>query len=162
MNKVVIITGGSRGIGKKLVEDFAFAGYMVAFTQLTNEQASLELQNNLNNAGNQVICKRMDLAVDEDIVSFVDFVINTFGRVDILVNSATATNDSLFQDKTTKRFEDVLRVNLIGTFLLSKIVGDIMYQIKRGKIINFPYFEFTYIFMRHKSRYIYLVIFSLQ
>jgi len=136
MNKVVIITGGSRGIGRKLVEDFARDGYKVAFTYLTNEESSLKLKESLNNSGCQVVCKKMDLAKDDDIISFVDFVMNTFGGIDVLVNSATSTNDSLFQDKTTKTFEDVLRVNLVGTFLLSKLVGDIMYKNKSGKIIN--------------------------
>ena len=136
MNKVVIITGGSRGIGRKLVKDFARDGYKVAFTYLTNEESSLKLKESLNNSGCQVICKKMDLAKDDDIISFVDFVMNTFGGIDVLVNSATSTNDSLFQDKTTKTFEDVLRVNLVGTFLLSKLVGDIMYKNKSGKIIN--------------------------
>ena len=136
MNKVVIITGGSRGIGRKLVEDFARDGYKVAFTYLTNEESSLKLKESLNNSGSQVICKKMDLAKDDDIISFVDFVMNTFGGIDVLINSATSTNDSLFQDKTTKTFEDVLRVNLVGTFLLSKLVGDIMYKNKSGKIIN--------------------------
>ena len=136
MDKVVIITGGSRGIGKKMVEDFANAGYKVAFTYLSNEKCSLDLQTSLNNLGYQVICKKMDLAKDGEIVSFVDFVMSEFGKIDVLINSATATNDSLFQDKTTKTFEDVLRVNLVGTFYLSKLVGDIMYQNKCGKIIN--------------------------
>ena len=136
MNKVVIVTGGSRGIGKKMVEDFANAGYKVAFTYLTNEGKALDLQTTLSGEGKQVICKKMDLAIDGDITSFVEFVMNEFGKIDVLVNSATSTNDSLFQDKTTKTFEDVLRVNLVGTFLLSKLVGDIMYKNRSGKIIN--------------------------
>ena len=136
MNKVVAITGGSRGIGKKMVEDFASAGYKVAFTYLSNEKSALEVQTSLNSLGYQVICKKMDLAIDSDITSFVDFVMNEFGRIDVLINSATTTNDSLFQEKTSKTFEDVLRVNLVGTFLLSKIVGDLMYKNKGGKIIN--------------------------
>ena len=136
MDNVVIITGGSRGIGKRMVEDFANAGYKVAFTYLTNEEKALELQASLNGEGKQVICKKMDLAIDGDITSFVEFVMNELGKIDVLINSATATNDSLFQDKTTKTFEDVLRVNLVGTFLLSKLVGDIMYKNRSGKIIN--------------------------
>ena len=59
MDKVVIITGGSRGIGRKLVEDFARDGYKVAFTYLTNEESSLKLKESLNNSGCQVICKKI-------------------------------------------------------------------------------------------------------
>lgn len=136
MDKVVMITGGSRGIGKKMVEDFAENGYAVAFSYCTNEECAKKLKNDLNARGYKAIYSRVDLANSGDIEKFVEYTLENFGRIDILINSAAITHDSLFQDKSSDSFEKVLRANLIGTFTLSKLVGDIMYRNKRGKIIN--------------------------
>ena len=136
MDKVVMITGGSRGIGRKMVEDFARLGYRVYFSYCTEESRAKELKEKLLADGLVVEYFKVDIANDSDITNFVDFTINQFGKIDILINSAAITNDSLFQDKNSNTFEKVLRANLIGTFTLSKIVGDIMYKNKSGKIIN--------------------------
>ena len=136
MDKVVMITGGSRGIGKRMVQDFARAGYKVVFSYLTQESLAIQLQNSLNSQGYQVFAYRLDLSSDTDISSFVDFAISKFGKIDMLINSAAVTHDSLFQDKNSQSFMDVLRTNVVGTFCLSKLVGNIMFENKSGKIIN--------------------------
>lgn len=136
MDKVIMITGGSRGIGKRMVEDFARLGYKVSFSYCTEESRAKELKKELLTEGLVVEYFKVDIANDSDISNFVDFTINKFGKIDILINSAAITNDSLFQEKNSSTFEKVLRANLIGTFTLSKIVGDIMYKNKGGKIIN--------------------------
>ena len=136
MDKVLMITGGSRGIGKKIVEDFARCGYKVSFSYLSGKDNAENLVKTLNSEGLEVVCKRVDISNDEDIKSFVDFTLKEFGHIDVLINSAAITNDSLFQDKSSSTFEKVVRTNLIGTFSISKIVGDIMYKSKKGKIIN--------------------------
>ena len=131
-----MITGGSRGIGKRMVQDFARAGYKVVFSYLTQESLAIQLQNSLNSQGYQVFAYRLDLSSDTDISSFVDFAISKFGKIDMLINSAAVTHDSLFQDKNSQSFMDVLRTNVVGTFCLSKLVGNIMFENKSGKIIN--------------------------
>ena len=136
MNKVMMITGGSRGIGKKMVEDFAREGYKVSFSYLNSKESAENLVNSLKAEGLDVICKKADISNDEDIKSFVNFTLEKFGKIDVLINSAAITNDSLFQDKDSTTFEKVVKTNLIGTFTISKIVGDIMYKNKSGKIIN--------------------------
>ena len=136
MDKVVMITGGSRGIGKRMVQDFARAGYKVVFSYLTQESLAIQLQNSLNSQGYQVFAYRLDLSSDTDISSFVDFAISKFGKIDMLINSAAVTHDSLFQDKNSQSFMDVLRTNVVGTFCLSKLVGNIMFENKSGKIFN--------------------------
>lgn len=136
MDKVVMITGGSRGIGKRMVEDFAKAGYKVSFSYLYREDLAKDLEESLQKDGCEVVSKKVDISSDLDLSSFVDFTIERFGRIDVLINSAAITNDSLFHDKSSETFEKVLRANLVGTFYLSKIVGDIMFKNKGGKIIN--------------------------
>jgi len=136
MQKVMMITGGSRGIGKKIVEDFARDGYRVSFSYLSSEDRAREFEKELLSKGYDVMCEKVDMSNDQDLSSFVERTMERFGHIDVLINSAATTNDSLFQDKDSTSFEKVLRVNLIGTFTLSKLVGDIMYKNKSGKIIN--------------------------
>ena len=73
MNRVVVITGGARGIGKRMVEDFARAGYKVAFSYLTSEESVKNLVTTLRQEGRDVICKKMNLTLDVDIQEFVAF-----------------------------------------------------------------------------------------
>lgn len=136
MNKVVLITGGASGIGKKLVEDFAKSGYDVAFTYYSNKSGAKELKDKLVADGHNVMCENMDLADDSDIAKTVKKVVQTFGKIDVLINNGATTNDSLFKEKNSKTFMKVLRTNLVGTFEISRLVGQIMYENKSGKIIN--------------------------
>jgi len=74
MNKVIVITGGARGIGKTLVENFAKQGNIVAFTYLTSVTPALELQENLNKNGYNVYCEQVDISIDSDIDRFISNV----------------------------------------------------------------------------------------
>ena len=87
MNKVVMITGGSRGIGKKMVEDFANNGYKVSFSYLNNEDSAKILQESLEKKGCQVIFKKVDISKDDDIKEFIHFTLEKFGKIDILIYS---------------------------------------------------------------------------
>lgn len=136
MKKVVLITGGASGIGKKLVEDFVKNGYDVAFSYFTSEQSAIELKNKLEKENCNVFCDKLDISNDAQINSFVDNVMSKFGHIDVLINNAATTNDTLFREKDSKSFERVLKTNLIGTFEISRLVGEIMYKQKSGKIIN--------------------------
>ena len=136
MNKVVVITGGATGIGRRMVEDFASAGYRVAFSYFSSKQVAKELQKDLRGKGYEVICSQMDLANDEDIRQFVDYVISEYNKIDILINNGATTHDCLYIEKTSESFEKILRTNLIGAFQISKIVGEIMKNNEWGRIIN--------------------------
>lgn len=136
MKKVVLITGGSRGIGKKMVEDFAGAGYKVVFSYLSNENNAKTLADKLLSEGCDVAYKKADILEEKDLEDLAKFAIDKYGKIDVLINNAAITNDSLFRDKTSQSFEKVLKGNLVGTFTLCKLVGDIMYKNKSGKIIN--------------------------
>ena len=136
MDRVALITGGARGIGRRIVLDFAKQGYKVAFSYNTSKDRAMQVCNDLTHMGVDFYCAKMNLAKDREIDDFVRAVVDKFGKIDVLINNSATTNDSLFRDKTTQGFENVLRVNLVGSFYISKIVGDIMYKNKSGKIIN--------------------------
>lgn len=136
MRKVIVITGGARGIGKKLVENFAQSGNIVAFSYLNSEESALNMYNQLTKNGCEVYCQKANISENEQVESFIKNVIEKFGKIDVLINNAATTNDSMFYEKTSESFLNVLKTNLVGTFNISKYVGEIMYKQKSGKIIN--------------------------
>ena len=86
--------------------------------------------------GVKALLVKCDISNEEDVEVMVSKVIKEFGRIDVLVNNAAVCYDSLYDDKTAENFKKTLDVNVVGTFLVSKYVGDIMYQNKYGKIVN--------------------------
>ena len=134
--KVVLITGGARGIGKKLVEDFALNGNIVSFCYNTSKQEAENLVKNLTEKGYIVSCFKADVSNEEEVKNFVNNTLKLYGKIDVLINNAATTNDTIFAEKTKQSFLKVLETNLVGAFIVSKIVGEIMYENKCGKIIN--------------------------
>ena len=136
MKKVALVTGGARGIGKKIVETLVEDGYIVCVNYNSSEKRAktFEEELKLNNA--ECLFVKADVSDEIAVKSMVDKVIKKFGRIDVLVNNSAVTNDTLFHEKTAESFRRILEVNLIGAFNVSKLVGDIMYKQKSGKIIN--------------------------
>ena len=136
MKKVALITGGARGIGKRIAEALADEGYIVVVNYNSSVDRAKSMQGEFDKKGIDAMFVRADISDEKQVQSMIDQVMAKYGRIDVLVNNSAVTHDSLFQDKSAKTFEDVLRVNLIGTFSVSKLVGQIMYNNKSGKIIN--------------------------
>ena len=129
--KTAIVTGGSRGIGRAIVQALAGGGARVVFTYLQNKSAADELINNETVIGFQVDVGRFDQAKD-----LVKQVKERFGRIDILVNNAGITRDKLVALMSEKDWDDVLDTNLKGVFNLTKPVVGIMLRQKSGSILN--------------------------
>lgn len=134
--KVVLITGASRGIGRAIALQFADAGYDVAFCYLKNEKKAQSVKTEIEQKGVQCFCAKCDLENENEIADFYTQVMKRFGQIDVLVNNAGVSFDSLFADKTAENFKKTLAVNLVGAFLMSKFVGTQMVARKTGKIIN--------------------------
>ena len=134
--KVVMITGASRGIGRKLALDFASEGYNVAFCYLNSEKMASQVASDIRHFGVECLCYKCDISNENDVADFFTKTIKTFGRIDVLINNAGIAIDSLFADKTVENFRKTLNVNLVGAFLISKFVGEQMVKQKAGKIIN--------------------------
>lgn len=137
MNKTVLVTGGSRGIGKTTIIEFAKNGYNVAINYVKDDDAANELKSFLTeNYDVKVVIIKADVSDEQEVKKMVDYVINHFGKIDVLVNNAGIAIDTTFEDKTKENFKRILDVNLIGPFLVSKEVGKHMMKNKCGSIVN--------------------------
>lgn len=136
-NKVVLITGASRGIGAATARVFARNNYNVVINYNSSEveakKLSKELEQNYNIKTQIIKC---DVSNEEEVKNMVEKAIEVFGHIDTLVNNAGIAIDTTFEDKTVENFRIILDVNLIGTFLVSKHVSNYMLKEKNGSIIN--------------------------
>ena len=129
--KSVLITGGSRGIGKAMVFAFAKAGYQVAFTFKNSENEAKILAEETNS-----FAIRADSASESDVNLAVKQTIDRFGKIDCLINNSGISSFSLFMDISLEEWNNTLAVNLTGAFLYSKAVAKDMIARKSGRIIN--------------------------
>lgn len=138
MEKVVLITGSSKGIGKATAIEFAKQGQVkVVINYLKDKEKAEELSNYLKQEYKiETLVIKADVSNEEQVKNMIQEVIKTFGRIDILVNNAGMVIDKEFEDRTVEDWKRTLEVNTIGTFLVSKYVGESMMKNKSGKIIN--------------------------
>lgn len=135
--KVVLITGGSKGIGATAVEVFAEHNYNIVLNYAHDEEAAKGVKDRIESVyPASVLLAKADVSKKEEVQNMVEMAIQTFGHIDVLVNNAGIAIDQIFEDKTDAEFRKVLDVNLIGPFLTSKEVGKRMQEQGRGKIIN--------------------------
>ena len=134
---VVLVTGSNRGIGASCIEEFAKKGVSVIINYCHHEKEAKDLELKVKEKYNvDVLTIKCDISKEEEVEEMVNKIIDHFGGIDILVNNASVSRDSLFLDKNIKEFKRILDVNLIGTYLCSKYVGKVMLEKKKGKIIN--------------------------
>ena len=138
MNKTIaLVTGSNRGIGAACIREFAKAGANVVINYCHHEEEALELKKEIEEEYNvEALVVKCDVSNEEEVENMVNTIVDYFGGIDILVNNAGVSRDSLLLDKTVKEFKRVLDVNLLGTYLVSKYVGKVMLNQKKGKIIN--------------------------
>ena len=136
MNKVCVITGGSRGIGKVTALEFAKNGYDVVITYNQNKLGAEKTKKEIESLGSKCVVVKCDISIDGDVQNLFYEVTKHFKTIDVLVNNAAIAIDTLFGDKTAENFKKTLDVNLVGTFMVSKIFGEFMTKQKSGKIIN--------------------------
>jgi len=135
--KTVIITGSSRGIGAQTAIEFAKNGYDVVINYNKSKDEAEHLKEYIEKEfNNKVLVIKCDISNEVEVQKMVKEVYQTFGKIDCLVNNAGISIDTLFEDKTVENFKKILDTNLVGTFLVSKYVGPIMMESKKGKIIN--------------------------
>ena len=135
-DKVVLVTGSSRGIGRSIAIAFAKEGANVIINYKSSEIDAEVAYDIISSYGNQCMSIKADVSNESNVKTMIDMIINKFGRIDILVNNAGIAIDSDFNDKTTSNWKKTMDTNVIGPFLTSKYVGKIMMDQKYGKIIN--------------------------
>jgi 3-oxoacyl-[acyl-carrier protein] reductase len=133
--RVAFVTGGSRGIGKGIVELFASEGAKVALIDL-NEEALSETTNELKEKGYEVYSKVANVVDAEQVENAVKEIYETFGSVDILVNNAGVIRDNLLFKMTDSDWQTVMDVHLKGSFNSARAVQKYMVENKYGRIIN--------------------------
>ncbi|MBR3280529.1 MAG: SDR family oxidoreductase [Clostridia bacterium] len=137
MNKVALITGGSKGIGRAISERFAKEGYNLIINYKEKVDIAEKLKNELEEKFSiNVMLIRADLSNEESINQLVEEVIKAYGSIDVLVNNAGIAIDKEFEYRNVEDWENTLKVNLIAPFLLSKLIGQNMFDNKKGTIIN--------------------------
>jgi 3-oxoacyl-[acyl-carrier protein] reductase len=135
-NKVAIITGASRGIGKSIAERFIAEGAKVAFTYLSSEEKARQLEQELMEKGGVAKGFKSDASKFDEAQTLVDEVVKEFGTVDILVNNAGITRDTLLMRMSEQQWDEVIETNLKSAFNLTKAVIRPMLKAKSGSIIN--------------------------
>ena len=122
MMKTVLVTGGSRGIGREIVRLFRENGYDVTFTYKSSREAAETLAKETG-----ALAIMADSAKEADVLSAVNETLSAFGRIDCLINNAAISSFSLFTDITLDEWNNMLAVNLTGAFLYSKgVIPDML------------------------------------
>jgi 3-oxoacyl-[acyl-carrier protein] reductase len=135
-NKVTIITGASRGIGRGIAELFAQHGSNIAFTYSSSVESAQALEADLAQYGVKAKGYQSNAANFNDSQKLVEDVIAEFGNVDILINNAGITKDNLLMRISEEDFDQVIEVNLKSVFNMTKAVQRIMLKNRKGSIIN--------------------------
>lgn len=136
MDKVALVTGAARGIGKQIAITLAKEGYNIALNYRTNTDSIVELKNQIENFGVECLLVQGDVSVFEDAERIANETFEKFGRIDVLVNNAGITKDMLLLRMKPEDFMNVIDVNLVGTYNMTKNVSGYMMKAREGRIIN--------------------------
>ncbi|MBI5192490.1 MAG: SDR family NAD(P)-dependent oxidoreductase [Nitrospirae bacterium] len=136
MNKVVLITGASRGLGRLLALRFAEAGCRVVINYLKSKEAAVETADEIINKGGEAVVCYADVGCADDVNSMIESIVQRWGAIGILINNAGKSRDNLLMNVKTDEWEDVLRTNLTGTFNTMRAAADVMIKNGTGHIIN--------------------------
>ena len=137
MNKNVLVTGGTRGIGEAISREFAKKGYNLIINYVNSNEKAQNLKQELEKEYNiKVLPIQADISNEIAIKNMVDTAIKEFGKIDVLVNNAGIVIDREFEDRTVEDWKKTLDINLIAPFVLTKLVGKEMMKQKSGAIIN--------------------------
>ncbi|MGZ5243554.1 MAG: 3-oxoacyl-[acyl-carrier-protein] reductase [Bacteroidia bacterium] len=134
--KVALITGGSRGIGKGIVQKFAEQGCNIAFTFLSSVEKARQFEEELAQMGIKAKGYQSNAADFKAAEKLVDDVVAEFGTIDILVNNAGITRDNLLMRMSEEQWDEVMDTNLKSIFNLTKFAIKPMMRAKKGSIIN--------------------------
>ena len=135
-NKVALITGAGRGIGKAIAMRFAQEGCKIAFTDIALNDVVLETEKELKALGVEAKAYASNAANFTETQQVVDEIVKDFGRIDILVNNAGITKDTALKRMTEEMWDAVINVNLKSVFNFTKAVQPVMWKQNGGSVIN--------------------------
>ena len=135
-DKVALITGGSRGIGRAICHAMAGAGARVVVNYRSSREEAESLCREINEAGGSALGCQADVSDPEQVEALFKFIEGEFGRLDILVNNAGVIKDTLLLSMKLSDWDRVMDANLRGTFLCTRLGAEMMFRQRAGKIIN--------------------------
>lgn len=135
-DQVALITGASRGIGKAIALELAKQGAHIVLNYAGNEEAALATKAEIEQLGVKVLVVKGNVSDSTEVEELFKQTIDTFGKVDILINNAGITRDGLMMRMKEQDWDDVINTNLKGVFLCSKAAAKWMFKQRSGKIVN--------------------------
>ncbi|RLB14732.1 MAG: 3-oxoacyl-ACP reductase [Deltaproteobacteria bacterium] len=135
-DKIALVTGSSRGVGRAVALGFAKEGAKVAINYSSNETAANEVVQAIEAMGTEAIAIKADVAKKEQVEHLINTIVERFGRLDILVNNAGFTRPAMLLKMTEEQWDQVVDIHMKGTFLCSQAAGLQMKEQNKGKIIN--------------------------
>ena len=133
--KIAMVTGAARGIGRETTRQLLAVGMTVVAVDLRDDLLQ-ELPEALGNPGDKLDCRVQDVTDGEGVTAMVEAVVETYGRLDVLVNNAGITRDGLLMRMSEEDWDLVLKVNLRSAFLTTRAASRHMVRQKGGSIIN--------------------------
>jgi 3-oxoacyl-[acyl-carrier protein] reductase len=133
--QVVLVTGGARGIGKAIAENFAKKGAQLVIADISLSSAE-ETAKELSATGVRTLALRLDVSKSAEVTAAFEKIIKEFGRIDVVINNAGITKDGLILRMKEEDWDAVININLKGVFLCSKEAVKFMVKQRYGRIIN--------------------------
>ena len=136
MERVAIVTGASRGIGREIAKSLAKQNIKVIANYNNSEEKAIELKKELETEGIIIDIVKADVSKREEIKNLIQYAIENYGKIDILINNAGISEYKLFTDETDEDWNKVINTNLYSAFAVSQEVIPNMIKNKNGCIIN--------------------------
>ena len=136
MKKIAIVTGASRGIGREVAKELAESGITVIANYNKSEEEAKKLQQELEEQNFKLEIVKADVSKREDVKKLVEYTIEKYGKIDILINNAGISEYKLFTDETDEDWDKLINTNLYSAFAMSQEVIPNMVHNKKGCIIN--------------------------
>jgi len=135
-DKVVLVTWASKGIGKATALEFAKEGAIVVVNYMSSEKEAVLVVDEIKHIGWEWMAIKCDISQEGEVQEMAENIVKKFGRIDVLVNNAWIVFDVPFFERTVEQWKRTLDVNLLGTYLCSKYVSEVMLKNNWGRIIN--------------------------
>lgn len=134
--KAAVVTGSARGIGKSIAEKLASLGASVVINDITEDTAKKSAEEIAAKYGVETLAYACDISQEDQADALIDACVKKFGKVDILVNNAGITRDTLMLRMKKEQWDQVIAVNLTGTFLCTKAAFKHMMSARSGAVVN--------------------------
>ncbi len=135
-NKVILVTGGSRGIGANIVQELSKQGYTVIMNYNKSEEQANKIKNELGNNGIHIDIVKADISKRNEVKNLINFIIEKYEHIDVVINNAGISQIKLFTEITDEDWNKMLQTNLTSAFYVTQEAVPSMIQQKSGCIIN--------------------------